>query len=272
MANNNQFNLEVGVQLSTRELDQQLKDYTKKSSQRVTIKVDGKDAIRETSTYVNNLGKTIKTVQTMTKDGLVGKTTVKSIKDTNASLKEAEKQVNHWTDSMGKLKTYFSGIDDSGQKFFVHVNEWQNALGGYEYTVEKFNTSNKRLAMTEQEMNEYLYQAKVNYGGVLAEVDNLNVAQNSLNGTLEKQQSIWEKFTDSALGKVSLFGMSAKIFQGVYDKVFQSVDVIKEFDSTLTEFKKVSDLGGESLQNYVKELGELGTEVGRTRKFLCACV
>ena len=49
------------------------------------------------------------------------------------------------------------------------------------------------------------------------------------------------------------------------DAVLGAIDTIKEFDDALTEFKKVSDLSGESLDNYTKKLGELGTELGRTR-------
>lgn len=37
-----------------------------------------------------------------------------------------------------------------------------------------------------------------------------------------------------------------------------------ELDAAVTEFKKVSDLTGQSLDNYVQKLGEMGTSVART--------
>lgn len=51
----------------------------------------------------------------------------------------------------------------------------------------------------------------------------------------------------------------------------RAIDVFKVFgqqilevDNALTEFKKVSDLSGESLNKYVDQLQELGGTVGRT--------
>ena len=41
----------------------------------------------------------------------------------------------------------------------------------------------------------------------------------------------------------------------------------KDFDDALTEFKKVSDLSGDSLNEYTQQLGELGESVARTRRF-----
>ena len=42
------------------------------------------------------------------------------------------------------------------------------------------------------------------------------------------------------------------------------VNQVKEMDSAITEFKKVSDLSGKSLDNYVQGLAEAGATVART--------
>lgn len=44
------------------------------------------------------------------------------------------------------------------------------------------------------------------------------------------------------------------------------VDSVFELDEAITSFKKVSDLSGQSLDNYVEKLTEMGLEVGRTGK------
>lgn len=44
------------------------------------------------------------------------------------------------------------------------------------------------------------------------------------------------------------------------------VDGVFELDEAITSFKKVSDLSGQSLDNYVEKLTEMGLEVGRTGK------
>ena len=64
--------------------------------------------------------------------------------------------------------------------------------------------------------------------------------------------------------KVAVFSVLASAINGVKDAMASTIDVVKDFDNALTEFKKVSDLRGNELQAYADELGKIGTEVGRT--------
>lgn len=57
----------------------------------------------------------------------------------------------------------------------------------------------------------------------------------------------------------AIMSESIKIISSMVDQVF-------ELDGALTEFKKVSDLSGSSLDAYVDKLSALGLEVGRTGK------
>ncbi len=77
-------------------------------------------------------------------------------------------------------------------------------------------------------------------------------------------KSLGQDFVDT-FGKVAKFGAITSII-GLFTKaMYEAVQVVKEFDSTITEFSKVSNLSGEELDNYTKKLGELGSEVARTR-------
>ncbi len=60
----------------------------------------------------------------------------------------------------------------------------------------------------------------------------------------------------------AIMSESIKIISSMVDQVF-------ELDGALTEFKKVSDLSGSSLDAYVDKLSALGSEVGRTGKPKC---
>lgn len=60
----------------------------------------------------------------------------------------------------------------------------------------------------------------------------------------------------------AIMSESIKIISSMVDQVF-------ELDGALTEFKKVSDLSGSSLDAYVDKLSTLGSEVGRTGKPKC---
>lgn len=93
------------------------------------------------------------------------------------------------------------------------------------------------------------------------ELDKLN---SSLNNSSKETKKLGNDFV-ATIGKVAKFYVVTQIIQAFTNTMSESIEIVKEFDSALTDFKKVSDLSGESLDNYTKKLGELGTEVARTR-------
>lgn len=60
------------------------------------------------------------------------------------------------------------------------------------------------------------------------------------------------------------FQAANEVFQTTIDIMSSMVDQVFELDTALTEFKKVSDLSGDSLDSYVDKLSEMGNSVGRT--------
>ena len=62
------------------------------------------------------------------------------------------------------------------------------------------------------------------------------------------------------------FQAANEIFSTATDIISSMVEQIFELDAALTEFKKVSDLSGSALDNYVAKLSEMGTVVARTGK------
>jgi hypothetical protein len=67
------------------------------------------------------------------------------------------------------------------------------------------------------------------------------------------------------LKKVSTFFSATVIIQQTIQVMKEAVATVKEYDAALTDFKKVSDLSGDSLTQYTKQLGELGESVARTK-------
>lgn len=65
--------------------------------------------------------------------------------------------------------------------------------------------------------------------------------------------------------KVALFGAATSIISGFTAACGSAMQAVLEFDKSLTEFKKVSDLAGQELDDYTKKLGEMGAETARTR-------
>lgn len=114
----------------------------------------------------------------------------------------------------------------------------------------------------------------VNYS-ILVDVDfETKAIQNKLNKAA-KGVSIKAnvKGTDSvrdlgdAVEDTSLtFAAANEIFHTSLDIIGSMVKQVFTMDKAMTEFKKVSDLSGESLDKYMQKLTEAGTTVGRTGK------
>lgn len=116
-----------------------------------------------------------------------------------------------------------------------------------------------------------------NIGQTITEVKNFNSSGKQLGDTVTRLSTDFNKATQSVKpfngaitkliqtgAKVAVFSVLASGINAVKDALTGTIDVVKEFDSALTEFKKVSDLRGNELQAYADELGKIGAEVGRT--------
>ena len=105
--------------------------------------------------------------------------------------------------------------------------------------------------------------------------------QSDLNKALQSKSTTVKVKTDGSMSKLA--GETNRLHQSTQDvintyQVFsqilnKSVEAIKsmasatiELDSAITEFKKVSDLSGQSLDSYVNNLTKVGQSVARTGK------
>lgn len=94
---------------------------------------------------------------------------------------------------------------------------------------------------------------------------NLKVETSGLN---EANTGI-QKVTDSADAMGLTFQQANLIMQKSLDVINSMVDQVYELNGAITEFKKVSDLSGKSLDNYVAKLTDMGSQVARTGKPKC---
>ena len=105
--------------------------------------------------------------------------------------------------------------------------------------------------------------------------------QSDLNKALQSKSTTVKVKTDGSMSKLA--GETNRLNQSTQDvintyQVFsqilnKSVEAIKsmasatiELDSAMTQFKKVSDLSGQSLDSYVNNLTKVGQSVARTGK------
>ena len=80
----------------------------------------------------------------------------------------------------------------------------------------------------------------------------------------KQTRHLGQRFSDIIV-KVTKFYLASLPVRAVQSAITSTVQAVKEFDSALTEFKKVSNLSGESLDEYCKKLETLGELTARTR-------
>jgi hypothetical protein len=87
----------------------------------------------------------------------------------------------------------------------------------------------------------------------------ISTANNSTKDFNYSMSNLGETFV-----KVAKFKIVTELLMAFINAGKQAIEIVKEFDKELTEFRKVSDLSGEALDEYTNKLGELGEAVAST--------
>ena len=130
-----------------------------------------------------------------------------------------------------------------GQQAIRTINTFKDSIGQTVREVQTFNTATGNTTSSIK--------------SVSLNIEKANKAINPFGNGLEK--------IIKTGAKVAVFSVLASAINSVKNAMASTIDIVKDFDDALTEFKKVSDLSGEALNNYAKQLGELGSTVARTR-------
>ena len=99
--------------------------------------------------------------------------------------------------------------------------------------------------------------------------DSVKNLGNSLNQVDKDSKSLGQSFGD-IVTKVGKFYLATKPIQMMQQAFDEAVETVKEFDDTLVEFRKVSDLAGDSLTAYTQKLAEMGEVTGSTMTSMVA--
>ena len=164
--------------------------------------------------------------------------------DTNFQLSVGAKVVDNIQQQLDKMTkktvTVTPILNSSGVKEMEKtVKTYTDGLGRTIQTTQKFNVATGQTST---------YVSKVS--------DKLQVAS-------KHTKTLGEDFLSTA-GKVAKFGAITAMLGLFTTGVSEAIKSVKEMDSAMVEFNKVSNISEGSLDNYVKKLGEIGTEVGRT--------
>ena len=112
-------------------------------------------------------------------------------------------------------------------------------------------------------LSQTINKVQRDYSKLRQQTEEVKRSQEELNQTVKSSKSIFEDFTDTFM-KMAKFNTINLIYDQIVESMSKAVEITKEYNKVLTEFTKVSDLSGESLQNYTEKLGVLGLDVART--------
>jgi hypothetical protein len=166
-------------------------------------------------------------------------------------------EVNKYIDAQGREITEIKKLNSQRDGEIERITKQTNAQGQLVTTTEKVLVAQGREKRNTSEVTTVIER------DTTATKENTQ-SKESNSEALRKQLGITNDFI-STMGKVIKFQIITKIITGFTTACRESINVIKEFDSALTEFKKVSDLSGSELDSYTQKLGDLGTAVARTR-------
>ena len=219
----------AGQQITTRvkESVTALGEITTETSQwgQKTIEVNGK-----LQSVYGQIGDSIKQVKDFTTD----MTTT-----TNSTFGQVVDTVNGVTNSYRGLITTTEKVGSNGEYLKTVVSQYTNELGQVVVKTEQFDKANRQVATTERQVSQ----------------DIQNTSRNV---------KLFGMSLSDAFARLSQFYLASLPIRAVQNAITETITTVKEFDNALIEFRKVSDLAGESLDNYVKKLAQMGELTGST--------
>lgn len=140
-------------------------------------------------------------------------------------------------------------------------NSVETVLSKKTYTIKVDAKGSTQKLTTEME------KTSSGAGQLTTTVKKLNETTGAMSTTItNSSKAVKGLGTDfvETLGKVAKFGAVTAIIGLFTSAIGEAISTTKEFDSSLVELRKVSDLGGDSLKQYTKDAFDLGKQLHTT--------
>lgn len=263
MANQSSFGIMVDTVLNTKKAEQQIKNFTKDREIITKIKVTNptsgevETALKKVTTLVDQYGKKVKETSVIDLNGKKISSDVVSISD---SFKTLNTQTDKYKDEMGAVVTEIKKFDQFGNSATTRIREYTDAQGYAVKETQQFNAIGEQVGETVKQMTRDLTKEESEVKkDTEAKKENSKATKEMSNSN----KNLGQSFAD-IVAKVSKFYLATLPIQTMQKAITEAVKTLKEFDNAMIEFRKVSDLSGESLQNYIDKLAKMGEITGST--------
>ena len=169
-----------------------------------------------------------------------------NVKINDQSFKKVNKVVETYSNNLGKTYQQTTILNQANEVLYSSTTKLN----------EKFKPFNKEVKQSSQNLSETAKTAKQASGSIT------NLGETASKAKTQAK-SLGQSFGD-IVTKVGKFYLATKPIQMMQKAFDDAIETVKEFDSTLVEFRKVSDLAGDSLTAYTQKLAEMGEVTGST--------
>lgn len=145
-------------------------------------------------------------------------------------------------------------LKDNGAK--TVIKQITTETGDLVTVTKKYDSANKLLDTSITKLQR-------NYKNLANATKQQQQAQQQLNNTTKHSKTIFSDFADTFL-KMAKFNTINLIYDGLTNKMSETIKITNDFNAAMTEFKKVTDTTSLSLNDYTEQLGELGETTART--------
>ena len=208
--------------------------------------------------YADELGRVVKITKEFDKEG---KATYKydlvnNFKDLSKSAEDTYNKVQKLANGIVNLRR--TSETKQAEKVKEEIDDVYKSLVNLQNAITK-----ARNAQNKSEVNKLTEQ----YGSQKKRLDELSASYQKLTAQI-KNQGGWmlnlkDSWTKAIRSFTTYMSVTTVFYQGVH-AIRSMVSEVKNLDDSLTEFKKVSDLAGDSLDRYVKKAYEAGETVAKT--------
>ena len=244
---NDLTSINEGLKVVTSETSKWTNQLGQLTTQIRTVDNYGNVLIEETTRYINAVGQEVEEIRlldeqmnqlsdTTTK---ITNTTREFTTSTSSSFGQITDTVDGVTNSYNGLITTTEKVGSNGEYLRTVVSKYRNELGQVVVKTEQFDRANHQVAATERTVGDA--------------ISNTNAQVKSLGSSF-----------GNAIATLARFYLASLPIRAVQTAISETIETLKDFDNALIEFRKVSDLAGESLTNYVAKLAEMGEVTGST--------
>lgn len=208
--------------------------------------------------YADELGRVVKITKEFDKEG---KATYKydlvnNFKNLSKSAEDTYNKVQKLANGIVNLRR--TSETKQAEKVKEEIDDVYKSLVNLQNAITK-----ARNAQNKSEVNKLTEQ----YGSQKKRLDELSASYQKLTAQI-KNQGGWmlnlkDSWTKAIRSFTTYMSVTTVFYQGVH-AIKSMVNEVKNLDDSLTEFKKVSDLAGDSLDRYVKKAYEAGETVAKT--------